>query len=209
MNQYGCDSLYRIVLVTTTHYSEWTPIPLCPGAELKIDGQVITEPGLYTYLRRSKVTGEMDSIYRVEVYDAPEPGLYTYLRRSKVTGEMDSIYRVEVYDAPSYEKTLERTICDGDTIMMGGKPYTHSGTFVYRGQTIDGCDSIETLILTVNPSYHFDTAVTIMDDQSFYWRGKTYNKTGMYYNSYQTELGCDSTLLAQAPRSRDRVPSYR
>ena len=164
VNQYGCDSLYRIVLVTTTHYSEWTPIPLCPGAELKIDGQVITEPGLYTYLRRSKVTGEMDSIYRVEVYDAP-----------------------------SYEKTLERTICDGDTIMMGGKPYTHSGTFVYRGQTIDGCDSIETLILTVNPSYHFDTAVTIMDDQSFYWRGKTYNKTGMYYNSYQTELGCDST----------------
>ena len=164
VNQYGCDSLYRIVLVTTTHYSEWTPIPLCPGAELKIDGQVITEPGLYTYLRRSKVTGEMDSIYRVEVYDAP-----------------------------SYEKTLERTICEGDTIMMGGKPYTHSGTFVYRGQTVDGCDSIETLILTVNPSYHFDTAVTIMDDQSFYWRGKTYNKTGMYYNSYQTELGCDST----------------
>ena len=164
VNQYGCDSLYRIVLVTTTHYSEWTPIPLCPGAELKIDGQIITEPGLYTYLRRSKVTGEMDSIYRVEVYDAP-----------------------------SYEKTLERTICEGDTIMMGGKPYTHSGTFVYRGQTVDGCDSIETLILTVNPSYHFDTAVTIMDDQSFYWRGKTYNKTGMYYNSYQTELGCDST----------------
>ena len=106
---------------------------------------------------------------------------------------MDSIYRVEVYDAPSYERTLERTICEGDTIMMGGKPYTHSGTFVYRGQTVDGCDSIETLILTVNPSYHFDTAVTIMDDQSFYWRGKTYNKTGMYYNSYQTELGCDST----------------
>ena len=164
VNQYGCDSLYRIVLVTTTHYSEWTPIPLCPGAELKIDGQIITEPGLYTYLRRSKVTGEMDSIYRVEVYDAP-----------------------------SYERTLERTICEGDTIMMGGKPYTHSGTFVYRGQTVDGCDSIETLILTVNPSYHFDTAVTIMDDQSFYWRGKTYNKTGMYYNSYQTELGCDST----------------
>ena len=164
VNQYGCDSLYRIVLVTTTHYSEWTPIPLCPGAELKIDGQVITEPGLYTYLRRSKVTGEMDSIYRVEVYDAP-----------------------------SYERTLERTICEGDTIMMGGKPYTHSGTFVYRGQTVDGCDSIETLILTVNPSYHFDTAVTIMDDQSFYWRGRTYNKTGMYYNSYQTELGCDST----------------
>ena len=164
VNQYGCDSLYRIVLVTTTHYSEWTPIPLCPGAELKIDGQVITEPGLYTYLRRSKVTGEMDSIYRVEVYDAP-----------------------------SYERTLERTICEGDTIMMGGKPYTHSGTFVYRGQTVDGCDSIETLILTVNPSYHFDTAVTIMDDQSFYWRGKTYNKTGMYYQGFQTELGCDST----------------
>ena len=77
--------------------------------------------------------------------------------------------------------------------MMGGKPYTHSGTFVYRGQTVDGCDSIETLILTVNPSYRFDTAVTIMDDQSFYWRGKTYNKTGMYYQGFQTELGCDST----------------
>ena len=164
VNKYGCDSLYRIVLVTTTHYSEWTPIPLCPGSELKIDGQIITEPGLYTYLRRSKVTGEMDSIYRVEVYAAP-----------------------------SYERTQERTICEGDTVFLGGKAYTHSGTFVYRGKTVDGCDSIETLILTANPSYHFDTAVTIMDDQSFYWRGRTYNRTGMYYNTYQTELGCDST----------------
>ncbi|MBR4432702.1 MAG: T9SS type A sorting domain-containing protein, partial [Paludibacteraceae bacterium] len=165
LNHLGCDSIHRVVLVVSSRYSDWDPIPLCPGAEIKIDGQVITESGLYTFLRRSRVTGEMDSIYRVEVYDAP------------------------AYDMP----TQVRTICDGDTIFIGGKAVTRAGHYDFALKTREGCDSLLHLDLTVNPSYHYFTDATIRDFESYTWMGKTYSEEGNYDRTWPTILDCDST----------------
>lgn len=165
LNHLGCDSIHRLVLVVTSHYSEWTPLPLCPGSEIKIDGQVITEAGLYTFLRRSRVTGEMDSIYRVEVYDAP------------------------AYDMP----TEVRTICDGDTVFIGGKAVTRAGHYDFTLKTHEGCDSLLHLDLTVNPSYHYYEDQTIRDFETFTWYDKTYSEEGNYDRTWPTILDCDST----------------
>ena len=164
-NQYGCDSIARIAIVVSTHYSEWTPIPLCPGSEVKIDGQVITEAGLYSFIRRSRETGEMDSIWRVEIYDAP------------------------AYDFPAES----RTICDGDTVFYGDKAITRAGHYDIVLKTVEGCDSIYHLDLTVNPSYHYLTEATITDYQSYVWMGKTYTTSGSYDRSWPTIHDCDST----------------
>ena len=165
INRLGCDSLSRFVLVVSAHYSEWYPMPLCPGSEIKIDGQVITEAGLYTFLRRSKVTGEMDSIYRVEVYDAP------------------------AYDLP----TEKKTICEGDSVLFADKWIKRGGHHDFYLKTQSGCDSILHLDLTVNPSYHFDTTAIITDYESISWRGNTYNQSGTYSRSWPTINDCDST----------------
>lgn len=165
VNMHGCDSVKRLVLVVTQRYSEWDPMPLCPGSEVKIDGMVITEAGLYTFERRSRVTGEMDSLYRVEVYDAP------------------------AFDFPAET----RTICEGDTFYYAGKAHTRAGHYDYQLKTINGCDSILHLDLTVNPSYHFITDSTIADYQSVLWRGRTYNETGDYDRTWPTIKDCDST----------------
>ncbi len=165
VNMHGCDSVKRLVLVVTQRYSEWDPIPLCPGSEVKIDGEVITKAGLYTFERRSRVTGEMDSLYRVEVYDAP------------------------AFDFPAET----RTICEGDTFYYAGKAHTRAGHYDYILKTINGCDSILHLDLTVNPSYHYITDSTITDYQSVVWRGKTYFETGDYDRTWPTIKDCDST----------------
>ena len=165
VNMHGCDSVKRLVLVVTQRYSDWDPIPLCPGSEVKIDGKVITEAGLYTFERRSRVTGEMDSLYRVEVYDAP------------------------AFDFPT--ETI--SICDGDTFLFAGKAHTRGGHYDYTLKTINGCDSILHLDLTVNPTYHFITDTTITDYQSVLWRGKTYFETGDYNRTWPTINDCDST----------------
>jgi len=164
LNSVGCDSLARLVLVVTSHYSDWDPIPLCPGTEVKIDGQTITEAGLYTFERRSRVTGEMDSLYRVEVYDAP-----------------------------AYDLTEERIICDGDTVVYEGKNITRGGHYEFRLKTAAGCDSILNLDVTVNPSYHFYHDVTIPDYETYAWLGKTYMETGEYDRTWPTINDCDST----------------
>ena len=165
VNIHGCDSIKRLVLVVTQRYSDWVAMPLCPGAEIKIDGKVINEAGLYTFERRSRVTGEMDSLLRVEVYDAP------------------------AFDLP-----LEtRSICEGDTLYFAGKAHTRAGHYDYNLKTVSGCDSILHLDLTVNPTYHYITDTTITDYQSVIWRGKTYFEAGEYHRSWPTVQDCDST----------------
>lgn len=179
-NQYNCDSIFRLIIVVTNRVSEWDQIPLCPGHEIKIDGDTIRQAGMYTFPRRNKDNGELDSLYRVEVFDAPD------------------------FDFP----TIQRTICDGDTVFIGGKAITRGGHHDILLKTVHGCDSIYHLDLTVNPSYHFITDTTIIDYESVTWRGKTYNQSGTYDRSWPTIHDCDSTYslrLTVIPTQRDTL----
>lgn len=179
-NQYGCDSIARLAIVVTKRYSEWIPIPLCPGGELTIDGQLITKAGLYTFERRSKATGEMDSLYRVEVYNAP------------------------AYDFP----VERRVICDGDTTFFAGKAITRGGRYDFPLKTKEGCDSILHLDLTVNPIYHYYVYATTPDYQPYNWYGRSYIQTGIYERTWPTINDCDSTYtleLTVIPTQRDTM----
>ena len=59
-------------------------------------------------------------------------------------------------------------------------------------QTINGCDSILTLNLTINNSYNFDSTIMVCD--SLVWNSITYSSSGVYSDSLQTINGCDSIL---------------
>ena len=168
-NQHGCDSILRMTLAIAKYVSEWDQMPLCPGSEIRIDDQVITKPGQYTFIRRSVQSGKRDSLYRVEVYAAP-----------------------------AYDLQLEpRTICYGDTVFCAGKAITRAGHYDFSLKTKEGCDSLLHLDVTVNPSYQFDTTVYIVDYETYTWPqdNRTYNKTGDYERTWQTMLDCDSTYV--------------
>ncbi len=163
-NQYGCDSITRLEFVVTTHYSDWTQIPLCSGEQLIIDQDTIRQAGFYTFVRRSMMTNKLDSLYRVEVYEAP------------------------AYEMPP----VRATICEGEDTLFAGHRYTKNGTHVVHLTTIDGCDSIVTLELTVNPSYHFHKYVRIWPSEVPYiWEGRGYYNSGDYNMSWQ-KGNCDS-----------------
>ena len=164
LNQYGCFDIKRTIIDTTSHYSEWYQIPLCGTNSIVIDGQTITEAGLYTFVRRSKITGEMDSLYRVEVYNAA-----------------------------AYEFNENVTLCDGDTLYYGSKAITRGGKQDVIFKSADGCDSIYHLTVKVNPSYQYYTDATIADYETFTWLGKTYTQTGEYDRTWATINDCDST----------------
>lgn len=167
-NSHACDSIFKLNLVVTSHVSEWEQIPLCPGSDIRIDGQVITEAGQYTFLKRSKVTGLLDSLYRVEVYNAP-----------------------------AYETWDTVTVCQGDTVFFDGKPLTRGGAYTESKKTTLGCDSIRHLYLIFNPTYTFTTPATITDYQTCTWRGKEYSEPGTYYQTYPTIDFCDSTFVLE------------
>ena len=164
LNRYGCDSIIRIEFVVTTHYSDWNQIPLCSGSQLIIDKDTIRKAGFYTFVRRSKVTNRLDSLYRIEVYEAP------------------------TYEMPA----VKRSICDGDTVIFGGQTFDRNGIHRVKLKSVDGCDSIVTLDLTVNPAFRMDTTARVWEKElPFEWEGRKYYNPGDYKLSWQ--IGdCDS-----------------
>jgi gliding motility-associated-like protein len=53
---------------------------------------------------------------------------------------------------PTYNRAWPQTICNGASVSFGGNTYNTTGNYPITFQTINGCDSIVTLQLTVTPN---------------------------------------------------------
>jgi len=63
----------------------------------------------------------------------------------------DSLITFDVTLFPEYNESVTASICQGETYSFLGNDYTAAGDYVSNLQTINGCDSIVTLTLTVRP----------------------------------------------------------
>jgi len=86
--------------------------------------------------------------------------------------------------------TLNITTCD--PYSFNGQNYAQSGTYVYQGTTVWGCDSTVTLNLTISPA--ITTNLEAAACGSYPWNGQTYWTSGVYTDSLQTVAGCDSIV---------------
>ncbi|MGZ4060888.1 MAG: T9SS type A sorting domain-containing protein, partial [Bacteroidia bacterium] len=119
------------------------------------------------------------------------PGLYPHLYSSRFG--CDSLVYLSLNVSSAYFTTITSTICNGDTIMIGGMPETTAGTYTYILPTISGCDSTIENILTVKPSYHYTQSTTICAGDSALIFGIYETTAGTYYDYHTTYLGCDSS----------------
>jgi len=77
--------------------------------------------------------------------------------------------------------------------MWKGKAYTQSGTYIDTLNAIAGCDTVATLILTVNPISTSVTNVTVCsNDLPYIWNGNSYNTAGAYNVILANTFECDS-----------------
>jgi hypothetical protein len=87
--------------------------------------------------------------------------------------------------------TLSVTSCD--PFSFNGQNYAQSGSYVYAGQTIHGCDSTVTLNLTIVPT--IQTTINENACGSFPWNGQSLWTSGVYIDSLQSAAGCDSVVV--------------
>jgi gliding motility-associated-like protein len=59
---------------------------------------------------------------------------------------------VVVSTRPIFSDTVSASICEGETFVFEGGDYTLDGDYLVSYQTISGCDSLKTLLLTVFPT---------------------------------------------------------
>ena len=96
---------------------------------------------------------------------------------------------------PVYAFIENHSICNGDTYNWHGTNYTTAGTFTANYSSINGCDSIYTLHLTVNPAYAFTENHSICNGETYNWHGAYYYSSGSYNDSLLTFNGCDSVYV--------------
>ena len=121
---------------------------------------------------------------------ANESGTYT---REVVANGCTSIWTLNLTVLPTYAQTIEATICQGESYIFNGQTYTVTGQYTAALQTINGCDSIVTLNLTVTPLQTETIDETICYGETFTYNGQTYSQTGTYTTVVEGEDGACNT----------------
>lgn len=85
-------------------------------------------------------------------------------------------------------------ICDGQSYFAGGGFQTTSGVYIDFFNSFNGCDSIITTNLTVNPSTNEFLNELVCEGDCFQIGGQTFCNPGFYQLSYTNQFGCDSLI---------------
>ncbi|MBQ3580516.1 MAG: S8 family serine peptidase [Bacteroidales bacterium] len=91
-------------------------------------------------------------------------------------------------NCPPVINNMTQTSCE--SYSFNGETYTTSGTYRDTLTTVNGCDSIITLNLTINHGTH--NAQTVSECDSYTWNGGSYALSGDYTYSYTNANNCQS-----------------
>lgn len=171
----GCDSVVAIRLTVNPVYSE-------------VASEVICENDLPYHWR--------DTNFAV----GTQSGVFHFTRMTQ--SGCDSVVTLALIVNPSYEQEEYADVCANgfpfvwrDTTFLAG---TESGDFVFSRHTINGCDSVVTLHLTVHPTYNQNEQLSICQNELPYqWRDTTFQTgtlSGFYTFRRVSSAGCDSTV---------------
>ena len=126
----------------------------------------------------------------------PQAGNYTYYDSLLTSSGCDSIYELHLRVKQSYNIALPPdTICADDSIFFAGRYVNQSGIYLDTMSTIDQCDSIIYLELTVLDT----TSLTIYDTicvtekyllDTLYSNRRIFTESGFYVDTALNEWGC-------------------
>ena len=86
------------------------------------------------------------------------------------------------------------SICEGDSIILGGKYQSTEGIYYDTLIAGSGCDSILATTLTIIPGDTVTTAVAICDGDSIFLLGNYQHMAGIYYDAFSSGNGCINIL---------------
>ena len=108
----------------------------------------------------------------------------------------DSLVTMNLTVSPPLTHTINPVICQSNSYTFAGTAYTTSQTgIVHTFQTAQGCDSIVTMNLTVNPITYGTQTTVLCQGQSFTFNGITYTSSNyIAKDTLVNQYGCDSIV---------------
>lgn len=168
VNAVGADGCPAMGSVTVTVVSDviltnGPPIEICTGETVVINGQTVSQPGIYC--DTISLAGGCDSVYCVEL--TVNPGI-------------DSTF-------------IDTMICLGASVVFEGQTYFDEGQHCITFPGQNGCDSVRCLVLAVEDLGIQTTIDSVIcQGDSVFFEGQFYTTAGEYCVAYSTPDGCDS-----------------
>ena len=176
LNACGSDSV--VVLTLTVNAA---PVPCTPSMTILYDTISLGESYQFgDTIITPAVIGDSDYNYTLTKYCGADSLIFLTL--------------TVIASAPCVPYEVSETIylCGADSFIWHDNVYTTSGIYIDTLQSVEGCDSICTLLLRVYPSYSFYDEWEICEGEPLLWHGRTLKKSGIYTDSLMTITGCDS-----------------
>jgi hypothetical protein len=210
-----CDSIVTTTLTVEPPLFSNTTAQICAGDSVVLAGLFQLTAGLYTdtftggngcdSLRFTTLTVlspinsnasqaicSGDSIFLANAYQTTA-GTYTDTFAS--TQGCDSLVHSALNINPHVSASTTASICEGNTIMLGGTLQNSAGTYMDTLVSSLGCDSVITTVLTVlQVDSSSSTSQTICPTDSVLIDGVYENTSGVYYDVFTAGNGCDSVV---------------
>ena len=132
------------------------------------------------------------SIYTENGFNVSEAGVYTQ-NLTSVNG-CDSIVTLTLNVNPIFNTELSATICEGQVYTENNFNVSEAGVYTQTHTSVNSCDSIVTLTVSVNPTFDTTINATINAGETYAEFGFNESEAGTYVQNLQTEFGCDSTI---------------
>ncbi|HHW79958.1 MAG TPA: M6 family metalloprotease domain-containing protein [Acholeplasmataceae bacterium] len=210
----GCDSIISLNLIVKPIYTTSFNATICEGESYSLNG--FNENITGTYTQTLQTINGCDSIVNLNLIVNPiyttsfnavicEGESYnlngfnenitgTYSQTLQTINGCDSIISLNLIVNPIYTTSFNAVICEGESYNLNGFNESTTGTYTQTLQTINGCDSIITLDLIVNPIYTTSFNAVICQGETYNLNGFNENITGTYTQTLQTINGCDSIV---------------
>ncbi len=211
--QAGCDSVFKLTLVSSIGYLFADTVELCNQDEYHWRGKTYTESGLYKDPYKSSMG--TDSVYTLlltlhknilthrQIICCPGETFVLRGKEHKISEVFydtvpsffgcDSICEYVVTQARDFYKKVELCRKTEGAYHYLGKDYPVPGHYVIEGRTVDGCDSIYELDLRVEKNIVIQDTITLCHTSlPFTYNGKTYTEPGLYHDQ-TIEEGCGTT----------------
>ena len=130
--------------------------------------------------------------YTENGFNVSEAGVYTQ-NLTSING-CDSIVTLTLNVNPIYNTELTAIICQGQTYTENNFNVSEAGVYTQTLTSVNGCDSIVTLTVSVNPTFDTTINATINTGETYTEFGFNESESGTYVQNLQTEAGCDSTI---------------
>lgn len=163
----GCDSIVSKTLVMTRSINTYDTLTICDGDSALVFGSYETTAGNYD--RTYTSAAGCDSIHTITINVLPVGrssqdmricagdsillgGVYqsiagTYYDTLVATNGCDSILATRLFIKPNYSVMVSDSICQGDSILIGGSYQTMAGSYTDSLMATNGCDSVVVTLL--------------------------------------------------------------